>query len=77
MSCVALFAYIDPASGTILLQLIVAGLLGSAAFFRTSIARWLGLLAGRKSAGEPAASGAPIPDDQDHDEGLHERRRAA
>ena len=77
MSCVALFAYIDPASGTILLQLIVAGLLGSAAFFRTSIARWLRLMMGRKSAGEPAASDARIPDDQDHDEAPHEQRRAA
>ena len=77
MSCAALFAYIDPASGTILLQLIVAGILGSAALFRTSIARWLRLLAGRKSAGEPAASDAQIPDDQEHDERLHERRRAA
>ena len=31
-------AYIDPMSGSILIQLIVAGLLGTAVFFR----RWIG-----------------------------------
>ena len=31
------FAYIDPISGTFLLQMIVAGVLGTLAFFRKNI----------------------------------------
>jgi len=34
-----LWAYIDPMSGTILLQLIVAGLIGSVIFFRNFVRR--------------------------------------
>lgn len=39
----ALFAYVDPASGMLLLQLIIAGAVGTVAFFRRSI---LGLFRG-------------------------------
>jgi len=39
----SLLAYIDPVSGTIVLQLIIAGVIGTIAFFHRSIARVLGL----------------------------------
>ncbi len=38
-----LVAYIDPMSGTILIQLVVAGVIGGIAFFRRSIGRMLRL----------------------------------
>ena len=37
--CPNVLTYIDPMSGTILLQVIVAGIIGGAAFFRRSIWR--------------------------------------
>ena len=39
MQFVPCLAYIDPVSGTILLQLIVAGFVGCVAFFRRTIWR--------------------------------------
>ena len=36
-----LLAYVDPVSGTIILQLIIAGAVGTVAFFRRSIGRAL------------------------------------
>ena len=41
-------AYIDPMSGSILLQLIVAGVLGAIAFFHRSIWRLLRCFRGSK-----------------------------
>ena len=37
MSWPVLFSYIDPFSGTILLQVIIAGVIGCVAFFRRAI----------------------------------------
>jgi hypothetical protein len=48
--------YIDPVSGSIVLQAVVAGVVGSVAFFRRSIARVFrsitGSSASRDSSGE-------------------------
>ena len=38
MTLPILLSYIDPLSGSVLLQLVLAGLVGSVAFFRRSIA---------------------------------------
>lgn len=50
------FLYIDPVSGSIVLQAVVAGVVGSLAFFRRSIARVFrsitGSSAGKDSPGE-------------------------
>ena len=41
MTPIDLLGYIDPVSGAIVLQLLVAGVLGAVAFFRKSIWRML------------------------------------
>jgi len=46
------FAYIDPFSGTILLQLIFAGVAGTVLFFRRSVYRICSLVWRRKPEGE-------------------------
>ncbi len=38
-----LLAYIDPGSGSLLLQMLLAGVLGAAAYFRTAIFGFFGL----------------------------------
>lgn len=43
----ALLAYIDPGSGTLLLQAIIAGVLGAFAFFRQAIFRFFGFFKGK------------------------------
>jgi hypothetical protein len=57
----ALFGYIDPMSGMILLQLILGGALGAIAFFRRTIGRFLGALIGWKRPPEepPDPDSAP------------------
>ena len=47
-----LLAYIDPVSGAILLQVIVAGIVGCVAFFRRSIWRILRFVFRLKSSDE-------------------------
>ena len=54
---VPLLAYIDPVSGFIILQVIIAGVLGTVAFFRRSLARILGKLIGRSAPGDEKDSG--------------------
>ncbi len=54
---ILLFSYIDPVSGVILMQVIVAGVLGCAAFFRRSIFRVLRLLTPWKSSDKDSADG--------------------
>lgn len=41
-------AYIDPGTGGIILQLIIAGLVGTAVFFRQAIGQFLGLFIRKK-----------------------------
>jgi len=53
----ASLAYIDPVSGTILLQLIIAGVIGVVGFFRRAILGTIRRLVGIKSATED--SGTP------------------
>jgi hypothetical protein len=54
-------AYVDPVSGSILIQLIIAGAVGVVGFFRRSIFGGLGRLVGRRQDvpedGNPALTG--------------------
>jgi hypothetical protein len=45
--------YIDPVAGSIVVQAIVAGVVGGVAFFRRSIARFFGLFLGRRQQNPP------------------------
>ncbi len=47
-------AYIDPASGTLLLQALIAAGIGGIAFFRRSIWAFLTFFARRRSAESPS-----------------------
>lgn len=47
-----LLSYIDPVSGTILLQVIVAGIIGCVAFFRRSVWRIVRTVLRKKPADE-------------------------
>jgi len=49
-------AYIDPLSGSILLQVIIAGVLGCIAFFRRSIWRVLRLVGRAKPLDEDSSN---------------------
>ena len=51
-SSLTALAYIDPGAGSLLLQLLLAGLLGTAAFFRRSIASFFRLFSSRKETKE-------------------------
>jgi hypothetical protein len=46
-------AYIDPGTGSLVLQMIIASVLGVAAFFRNSIARFFRLILRRKPSAAP------------------------
>jgi len=55
-----LLAYVDPVSGAIVLQALIAGLVGIVVFFRNSLARMMGLLRPAKTAeATPQAVTAP------------------
>jgi hypothetical protein len=45
-----MFAYIDPASGAIILQMILAGTIGGLLYFRRFIARLASVITGRRVA---------------------------
>jgi hypothetical protein len=47
-----LLAYIDPVSGSIIVQALIAGLVGAVAFFRRSIGRVIRKLTGRDPTDE-------------------------
>lgn len=53
--CARPLAYIDPGTGGIILQLIIAGLVGTAVFFRQAIVRFFSLFS-RKNSDKPAAN---------------------
>ena len=65
-SILPLVGYIDPGSGMLLLQLVVAGCLSVIAYFRKSILRFLGLFKGKpdspRSGEAPAYARASIPE---------------
>ena len=46
-------AYIDPGSGTLLVQMLIAGALGALAFFRNAIFSFLGWFKRTKPKDEP------------------------
>lgn len=48
--------YIDPVSGSIVVQALVAGVVGGVAFFRRSIARLIRALLGRGSTDQDSAN---------------------
>jgi hypothetical protein len=50
-----MLAYIDPASGTLLLQALIAAGIGGIAFFRRSIWGFLSVFSGRSSAKDSSA----------------------
>ena len=52
----ALFAYIDPVSGTILLQVIIAGIVGCATLLRRTIWRILSFPFRKRRADEDTAN---------------------
>lgn len=59
-------AYIDPGSGSLIIQVIIASILAVPFFLRTQIARVIGSLRGRDKpvAAEPLPASAPLsPDD--------------
>ncbi|QDV32514.1 hypothetical protein [Tautonia plasticadhaerens] len=45
-----ILAYIDPISGTILLQLLIGGIIGGIAFFRNSARKLLGRVVGHRTS---------------------------
>ncbi len=49
-----LMGYIDPMSGAMVLQLIIAGIAGALAFFRKTIFGAFRGIAGQKSDGQPS-----------------------
>lgn len=51
------FAYIDPGSGSLLIQALIAGLVAIPIFFRKQIARALSLLRGEDRAQREGAAG--------------------
>jgi hypothetical protein len=55
-----IFAYIDPGSGSLLIQALIAGLVAIPIFFRHQIARAVQAVRGRR---EPEPVAAPAPDD--------------
>jgi hypothetical protein len=65
MSSFQLFAYTDPGTGTLILQMVVAAVVGAMAFFRTTLWRFLGLFRRRKDdsdSADPAPSRAEKED---------------
>ena len=57
MSVPFVFSYIDPVSGAILLQVVVAGVLGCIAFFRRSIWRVVRLVLPKRQSDENSSTG--------------------
>jgi len=52
-----IFAYIDPGSGSLVIQALIAGIVAAPIFFRRQIARFLHSVRGDTSQGEmPATS---------------------
>lgn len=75
----ALFGYIDPMSGSIVLQVIIAGVIGGLAFFRRSWLRLLAVVTGG-SAATHSQTAAPAQRAQPPDHGVsipHEKKKAA
>ena len=58
-----IFAYIDPGSGSMLIQVAIAGLLAVPFFLRSTIARGIDRLRGRRPDPQPSQASAPDPDE--------------
>lgn len=56
-----LLAYIDPGSGSLVIQVVIATIVAVPIFFRAQIGRFLGVLRGRKQKPDPVDAG-PEPD---------------
>jgi hypothetical protein len=57
-----IFAYIDPGSGSLIIQALIAGIVAIPVIFRHQIARIVRTLRGRE---EPAIEASSAPDDTD------------
>ena len=53
-----LLGYIDPGSGQVILQLVIAGVVGALVFFRNVWWKLLGIFTGRKTDQTPTDSAA-------------------
>ena len=51
-------AYIDPGTGSLLIQVVIASLIAIPVFFRTQIARLIGLVRGHRDGSIPTDDGA-------------------
>lgn len=54
-------AYIDPGTGSLVLQMILAGIVGGLAFFRGAIFRFLGFFKGSKPKDDAKDDGKNDP----------------
>jgi len=52
-------AYIDPGAGSLVLQMVIAGILGALAFFRGAIANVVGFFRGKKEKSKPKQPSEP------------------
>lgn len=52
-------AYIDPGTGGIILQMLIAGLVGAAVFFRQAIAQFFSLFTRKKKTDDSEANAKP------------------
>lgn len=50
-------AYIDPGTGSLVIQVVIASLIAIPVFFRSQIARVVGLMRGRKDGSLPTDDG--------------------
>lgn len=57
------FAYIDPGSGSLMIQALIAGLVALPIFFRHQIARFVGALRRPSADQQPQPAPAPAEDD--------------
>lgn len=60
-----LLAYIDPGSGSLIIQVVIATIVAIPIFFRTQIARFVNLARGRKET--PVTQSAVAEEHADHD----------
>ena len=54
-----IFLYIDPSSGSYLVQMLIAGILGSLFFFKNAWAKFKNFVTGKKEIVEPEDKNEP------------------
>ena len=63
-----LLGYIDPGSGQVILQIVIAGLIGALVFFRNLWWKFLGIFTGRKA--EPPQTDSALQENASKSEEL-------